>query len=83
MLLEKALQIPRKPKTAPVPVEEDLAATVSELEPTTGKRKREAEDTDVERLTKRVAGFETNGNGDGNHPIVLDDSANGAILIDD
>ncbi|BDD62250.1 hypothetical protein MAP00_007226 [Monascus purpureus] len=78
--LEKVVEIPRKPKAVPAPATE-VVVGLSGPESTTGKRKREAEEADAERRTKRVASLDANGDGD--HPIVLDDSANGAILIDD
>jgi ubiquitin-like 1-activating enzyme E1 B len=49
------------------------------------KRKREAEDADLEDgpvSAKRFAAI-SDANGDGSHPIVLDESESGAILIDD
>lgn len=78
--LEKVVEIPRKPKAAPAPATE-IVVGLSGPESTTGKRKREAEEADAERRTKRLASLDANGDGD--HPIVLDDSANGAIMIND
>ena len=72
--LDKVFEIPRKPRAA-TPITTETVAP----EPATGKRKRETEESEEQGPSKRVAGESTNGDGD--HPIVLDDS--GAILIDD
>lgn len=80
--LEKAVNIPRKPR-APTPPPE------SGLEPSdqsaTGKRKREAYEADLDNgdgSAKRVQSEATNGDGK-SVPIVLDEADAGAILIDD
>lgn len=80
--LDKPFEIPRKPKTAAATPVTELPADVSGPEPTTGKRKRESEETEDQAQAKRVAGVSST-NGDGQHPIVLDESSGGAILIDD
>lgn len=79
--LEKAVNIPRKPR-GPTPPE-------SGLEPgdqsATGKRKREAYEADLDNgdgSAKRVQSEATNGDGK-SVPIVLDEADAGAILIDD
>ena len=77
MSLEKAFDIPRKPAPAAPATKEDVVGG-----PTTGKRKRDADETEEQEPVKRVAKESfTNGDGGHEHPIVLDDS--GAILIDD
>lgn len=80
-MLEKAIDIPRKPK-APEPLSEQVNGTAPE--PATGKRKRDAEEVGLvngESRAKRVAGAPVDG--DGSHPIVLDEADEGAILLDD
>ncbi|PWY68446.1 ubiquitin-like activating enzyme [Aspergillus heteromorphus CBS 117.55] len=77
--LEKISDIPRKSKPA--------TPASPEPEPVngTGKRKRDAEEADLsngDHPTKRVAGMSLE-DGDGAHPIVLDEATGGAILIDD
>ncbi|KAL1985382.1 hypothetical protein VTN96DRAFT_7943 [Rasamsonia emersonii] len=78
--LEKQIDIPKKPKQEPAAEEQVNGAA---LNGTTGKRKRGAEEAGLEEIqpAKRFAKAEANG--DGEHPIVLDETESGAILIDD
>lgn len=82
ILLEKVFDIPRRPK-APEPPSEQVNGTAPET--ATGKRKRDAEEAGLvngESRAKRVAGAPVT-EGDGSHPIVLDEAEEGAILLDD
>lgn len=81
MSLEAEIDIPTKPK-AHIP-EVPTNGAVEQENGTTGKRKRTADDAELENggpQTKKFAKIDTDGDGD--HPIVLDDDS-GAILIDD
>ncbi|KAH1394249.1 hypothetical protein LV164_001400 [Aspergillus fumigatus] len=76
--LEKMIDIPRKPKEREPPVPEPVNGAA-----VTGKRKAdEAGLTDGDERAKRVASASVV-EGDGEHPIVLDEADGGAILIDD
>lgn len=78
IVLGKIIEIPRKPK-APEPAAPEHANGTTDPEAVTGKRKREAEDITLvngQPRTKRVAT-----DGDGSHPIVLDEDE-GAILLE-
>ncbi|KAL2849563.1 hypothetical protein BJY01DRAFT_210523 [Aspergillus pseudoustus] len=82
IVLDKVPGIPRKPK-APTPTPEiEQTNGTSNL----GKRKRDADGADIEinyeHPTKRVANGSTT-DGDKSNPINLDETAAGAILIDD
>ncbi|KAF4214408.1 hypothetical protein CNMCM8980_002535 [Aspergillus fumigatiaffinis] len=76
--LEKMIDIPRKPKEREPPVPEPINGAA-----VTGKRKaEEAGLTDGDERAKRIASASV-AEGDGEHPIVLDEADGGAILIDD
>ncbi|PKX95293.1 E1 ubiquitin-activating protein ubaB [Aspergillus novofumigatus IBT 16806] len=76
--LEKMIDIPRKPKEREPPVPEPVNGAA-----VTGKRKaEEAGLTDGDERAKRIASASV-AEGDGEHPIVLDEADGGAILIDD
>ncbi|KAN0084862.1 hypothetical protein V8E54_001329 [Elaphomyces granulatus] len=79
-------EIPRKPKqSAPEtpPVEHVNGFSQSMPNGTTGKRKRSPEEVEIANgdRAKRFALASTDG--DGAHPIILDETDSGAILIDD
>ena len=82
VFLDRPFEIPRKPRTAAATPVTEVRADVFGSESTTGKRKREVEETEDQGPTKRVAGVLST-NGDGQHPIVLDESSGGAILVED
>ncbi|GIK05657.1 E1 ubiquitin-activating protein uba2 [Aspergillus viridinutans] len=76
--LEKMIDIPRKPKAREPPVPEPVNGAAA-----TGKRKaEEAGLTNGDERAKRIASAPV-AEGDGEHPIVLDEADGGAILIDD
>ncbi|RJE23987.1 Ubiquitin-activating enzyme [Aspergillus sclerotialis] len=80
--LEKVVDIPRKPR-APEPIPNEQVNGVPGTETVTGKRKRDAEEAGLvngQSRAKRVAGIKENG--DGSHPIVLDEDEGGAILLE-
>lgn len=82
IILEKAIEIPRKSR-APEPIPNEQVNGVPSTESITGKRKRDAEEVGLvngQSRAKRVAGIKENG--DGSHPIVLDEDEGGAILLD-
>ncbi|PYH96601.1 ubiquitin-like activating enzyme [Aspergillus ellipticus CBS 707.79] len=75
--LEAVPDIPRKPRVSTPISPEPVNGT--------GTRKRDAEEAELsngDHPTKRVAGMSIE-DGDGAHPIVLDEATGGAILIDD
>lgn len=80
--LQRALEIPRKPKPAAAP-EPDVALETNGTS-VTGKRKREGEDESLTNghVAKKVVG-EPTVNGGERDLIVLDEDEGGAILIDD
>lgn len=81
--LDRTVKIPRKP-AAPEPIQDQHVNGISGPEPTTGKRKRDAEDAGLvngEERVKRVAGMSADG--DDTHPIVLDEDGGGVIMIED
>ncbi|KAL1971352.1 hypothetical protein VTN77DRAFT_304 [Rasamsonia byssochlamydoides] len=80
VFLEKQIEIPRKPKQAP-PAEEQIKGAALNG---TAARKRGAEEAGLEYGQERAKRFaKAEANGDGEHPIVLDEDESGAILIDD
>lgn len=81
MSLEEEFNIPTKQKVEAPEIATNGAA--EQENGTIGKRKRTADDAELENggpQVKRVA--KAAPDGDGDHPIVLDDDT-GAILIDD
>ncbi|KAL4961742.1 E1 ubiquitin-activating protein ubaB [Aspergillus stella-maris] len=79
VVLDKVPEIPRKPK-APTPAPE-----ADQVNGTLGKRKRGPEEAELngDPPTKRVAEVSISDGVDKAHPINLDESDGGAILIDD
>lgn len=78
------IDIPLKPKASKPPPEAGPGPTASDRS-TTGKRKREADEADLDNgdiSAKRVHSVAANGDGN-TEPIVLDEVDGGAILIDD
>ncbi|KAL4943769.1 hypothetical protein BDV06DRAFT_210792 [Aspergillus oleicola] len=80
VMLDKVPEIPRKPK-APTPAPEADQVNGTNL----GKRKRGPEEAELngDPPTKRVANVSISDGVDKAHPIDLDESEGGAILIDD
>ncbi|KAJ9244783.1 hypothetical protein DTO169E5_1164 [Paecilomyces variotii] len=85
--LEKAIEIPRKPKApAPEPPKDEHVNGVSgpDTNGIAGKRKRDAQEAEITNGQERAKRFHGNAvDGDGDNPIVLDEADSGAILIDD
>lgn len=80
IVLDKGIDIPRKPK-APEPIPSEHANGISGPEPTIGKRKRDADEAGLVNGQPRAKRIAALAEGDGSHPIVLDDEE-GTILLD-
>lgn len=83
--LQKDVDIPHKPKPAPAAEPHPETNGVSiETNGDSSKRKRDAEEADLGNGDQRAKRFAAaSDDADSSRPIVLDDAADGAILIDD